>query len=228
MKIVIALLLMLSCNIAYSRSIYKVAVIDTGFTFLPFDLTGFKICPSGHYDFDKKKSRVGPDVAGHGSYVTSLINIHADTSNICFLIYKVFGEDVSDSHKAIDSAMIKAYRAGAKAINMSVFMVTFSKRTLRIIKYLTKHGVVFYVSAGNEGRNLNKTCLRYPVCYKELIDNKRVKIVGALNVYDNPALYSNKGARIDLFSFGDYNVTFRGTSLAAPRALGDYIKELGL
>ena len=204
---------------------YKIAIIDTGFTFVPFSTAGFKLCDSGHYDFDTNTATVGEDTIGHGAYVTALVNHYANSNKICFMIYKVFGKNVRNGHKAIDSAMIKAYKAGAKAINMSLYMTQYSERTRKIVRHITKNGVKIFVSSGNSGTDMNKTCYTYPVCYKGI--NKNMVVVGATDYYGRVARYSNVGTRVDIYQYGDLGRA-RGTSFASPRALGDYIRSLNL
>lgn len=203
---------------------YKIAVIDTGFTPMMFDTTGFKLCESGHYDFNTNTPTVGRDTMGHGAYVTALINHHAQTNNICFLVYKVFGENVKDQY-AVTNALIKAYKAGAKAVNMSLYMTQYSERTRRVFKYVSKRGVKLFVASGNHGVDLNKICRYYPVCYKGI--NPRLTIVGATDRYNRVARYSNIGAKLTVYQFGDVGRS-RGTSFASPRALGDYVRGLKL
>lgn len=205
---------------------YKVAVIDSGFSYIPFDSTGLKLCNKGHYDFDEDKPKVGSDDIGHGAYVAALINRHAKTKNMCFLIYKVFGRNIVDPHSAVDLAILKANRAGAKAINMSLYMDRSSSRTERIIKNVTRRGIKVFVSAGNNGQNLNNVCDKYPVCFRSFVKNKNLMVVGAKNIYGDIARYSNYGTRIDVYELGDLSRFSRGTSFASPRALGNYIRSL--
>lgn len=204
------------------KPILKVAVIDSGYTLLPFDNSGFKLCKEGHYDYSKNEDKVGSDDLAHGSFVLSLINQHANTQNICFIVYKVFGPGTSID--SIDSALIKAYRNGAKVINMSLTMFYHSKRTENIIKFLTKRGIKIFAAAGNANQNFNTKCNRYPACFN--IKNENLVVVGALDEDADVAKYSNYGARIALFKYGRTALGARGTSFAAPRAAGDYIRSL--
>lgn len=202
---------------------YKIAIIDTGFTPLPFNGTGFKICKSGHFDYATDTPTVGEDTIGHGSYVTALADGHAQTENICFLIYKVFGGQ--SSIESVNKAMISAYKAGAKAINMSLSISKYEKRTHAIVKAITNRGVKMFVSAGNASTNMNTYCNSYPACFKGI--NKNMIIVGSTDYYRERASYSNYGFSIDVWEYGDLGRS-RGTSFAAPRALGNYVKTLKL
>lgn len=202
---------------------YKVAIIDSGFSPMPGDSSVLKLCKSGHYDYVTKESEVGADYIGHGSFVTYLINRHSKTKNMCYLIYKVFGNG-SDEF-AIEKAFLKAYKEGARAINFSMVMFQYSHRARGIVKYITNKGVKIFASAGNSHRNMNTHCTTYPVCFKGI--NSNLVVVGSTDVYGGVASYSNYGARIDVYEFGDMK-QHRGTSFAAPRALGKYINSLKL
>ena len=214
-------LLNLNANAAPVKPI-KIAVIDTGYTFIPWDNSGFKLCETGHFDYNESKPQVGADTMSHGSFVLSIINRRMNTKNACFLVYKVFGEKVTAGD--IDNAMIKAYRNGANVINLSLTMRQYSRRTRNIIKTLTRKGVKIFAAAGNSANNVNLKCIRYPVCYKGL--NANFVRVGALDEDDDVAKYSNYGTSIALYKYGRTMFGDRGTSFAAPRAAGDFVKSL--
>lgn len=203
---------------------YRVAVIDTGFTFLPFDTTGFKVCKDGHYDYVTDTKTIGPDAVGHGSYVTSLINTEMGDANVCFMIYRIYGSAVPLS--AMGSAIARAYRSGAKAINISMSINTHLPRLQRIVKAVTKRGVKIYTSAGNDSVNMNKYCTTAPACMKGI--GRNLVVVGATDSHGDPSMYSNKGSlKVDIWEYGDLGRA-RGTSFASPRALGRYLKSLKL
>ena len=202
---------------------FKVAIIDTGFSPMPLDDSAMKLCDTGHYDFNTETTTVPVDDHGHGTFVTYLVNKSAKTRNMCYLVYKVFGPGVLNPENAINDAMLKAYKAGAHAINLSLYMRQYSYRTRRIVKMITNRGTKIFVSSGNEARNLNTKCYTYPVCYKGV--NKNMVVVGSLDMYGGIASYSNYGAMVDVYEMGDINDA-RGTSFAAPRALGKYLRSL--
>lgn len=201
---------------------YRIAIIDTGMSYIPFDTTYFKLCKDGHYDFSQKTATVGEDTIGHGSFVAALVNQRANTDNICFLVYKVFP---ATDREVVTKAMIKAYRAGAKAMNLSLSIGMYSRHLERVTKALTKRGVKLFVSSGNDGENLNKRCMIYPQCIKGAGPN--LKLVGATNRFYEPTKYSNYGMRLHVWHWGTIGDA-RGTSFASPRALGDYIRSLNL
>jgi subtilisin family serine protease len=224
MRKLLFLSILLSCSLSFAKP-YKVAILDTGFTPLFPDNAIFKLCDSGHYDFNEEAPEIGFDDYGHGSFVTYLINANADTNNMCYVIYKVFGPNTVNGHDVIDRALVMAAKSRVNAINMSLYMTNHSYKTKKIIKKLTRRGIKIFVSAGNEGRNLNQKCFTYPVCYKGI--NRNMVVVGALDNYGEVARYSNIGLKVDVYKMGDIGRS-RGTSFAAPRALGKYIKKLKL
>jgi len=208
---------------AKARPMYRIAVIDTGFTPLPFDKTGTKLCKDGHYDYSTKRDKVGLDEIAHGSYVTYLINETAETKNICFMIYKVFGSEaaITDLGKAIDRARLY----GAKAINMSVNMQGFEHAVHLAYKKATQSGIKIFTAAGNSNKNLNNYCNEYPPCYNDI--QKNSYIVGATDKFHQRERYSNYGIKVAVYDWGNIKEA-HGTSFAAPRALGRYIKSLNL
>ncbi len=211
-----------SCTKAYAGvdDRYKIAIIDTGMSPVPFDMSFFKLCTDGHHDFTIDKAEVGADKIGHGSYVTSIINRRANTKNICFLIYKVIpSRDVNTIAKAI----YKAYRQGAEVINISLGANYTTPYLEKVVKFVTTRGIKLFVSAGNENANLNEKCVLYPQCIKGV--NSNMRLVGALDTYGEPASYSNYGLKIHVWKWGDIRRS-RGTSFSAPRALGDYVRSL--
>ncbi len=202
---------------------YKVAIIDTGFMPVPFDSSMRKLCKTGHYDFAERKPEVGLDTYIHGTYVTYLVNNEAKTENICFLIYKVFGGKSQEID--VVNAMKKAHKAGAKAINMSLSTGLHNHKLDKTTRSLAKKGVKIFLAAGNENNNMNNYCPRYPQCLNHV--NENIVIVGAMDAFGARESYSNYGLKVDVYDWGTIG-NARGTSFAAPRALGRYIKTLKL
>ena len=207
---------------AEAKEPIKVAVIDTGYMFLPFDSAGFKLCKTGHYNYNTNKAEVGTDTMAHGSFVVSIINSHAQTSNMCFLIYKVFGRNVKQG--AVKDALRRAYRAGADVVNMSLTMYYHDPQIQRLMKTMNNRGIRIFAAAGNSKKNLNQRCNRYPMCFSNM--HRNFVGVGALDEDGDVAKYSNYGAKVTVYKYGRNMFGSRGTSFAAPRAAGDYIKSL--
>ena len=203
----------------------KVAVIDSGFGFdVELHKKTFKICKSGSYDFTTNTHTVGDDMVGHGTVVTGLLNQHADTKNLCYIIYKVLKGKEFKGYDNVNRALSLAYKNKVDVVNLSLEMYAHDDLTRRLIKSLTKRGTKVFVAAGNDGLNLNVTCNRYPACFKRL--NQNFNVVGATDEDGDVAKYSNRGAFISVYKYGRTSNGARGTSFASPRAAGDYIKSL--
>jgi hypothetical protein len=213
----------LASSTAEAKPLYRIAVIDTGFRPMAYDKTGMKLCPNGHYDFATGKAEVGDDTAAHGSYVTYLINKTAQTKNICFMIYKVFGGKAKIED--LTRAMKYASQYGAKAINLSVNVFGFEHNFHRAFRGLAHNGIKMFVAAGNQNRSLNDFCNLYPPCFNDV--KRNVYIVGASDQFHLKEHYSNYGARVSVYDWGTIKDA-HGTSFATPRALGRYIKSLNL
>jgi subtilisin family serine protease len=207
------------------QKILRVAVIDTGFGFdAELNKKAFKICKTGSFDFTKNLPVVGDDNNGHGTAVMALINRHAKTKNMCFMIYKALGDDGYGDLDNINKALIAAYRYKADVINMSLGSTFHDAKQKRILKTLTRSGIKVFAAAGNSKKDLNTECNSYPTCYKYVSPN--LIPVGATDEDSDVAKYSNRGAFISVYKYGRTFLGARGTSFAAPRAAGDYIQSL--
>lgn len=222
MIVTLGVMLFISCK-SYAVGIpkTKIAIIDTGFSPLPFDDTAFKICPKGHYDFSTDSPTLGVDNVGHGSIVAYLINKTSQKKNICFLVYKVFGG--SAKVDSVYKAMMLAKGNGANYINMSLSVLTHSNKLEKATKLVTDSGIKIFVAAGNDSTNLNDVCNIFPQCFKSI--KKNLYIVGATDYTNQVEEYSNIGYRIDVYKLGTIGDA-HGTSFSAPRALGEYIRDL--
>lgn len=207
---------------------YKVAVIDTGFTRIDKNLP-LTLCKRGHYDFSTETSTIGEDDARHGmhgSTIATLIAAIMRTTDVCFIVYKVFGNNISATESVFPRAVIKAVRSGARVINISIVQHRYPFGLYKAIKYAIKRGVVVFVAAGNSGQDLGIYCNEYPACFKDLGPNFRV--VGATDLDRDRAKYSNHGGVVDMYFYGGTPGGGQGTSFATPRAVGMYIKSLNL
>lgn len=205
----------------------RVAVIDSGFGFdAEMNKKAFKICKTGSYDFTKMLPIVGDDEIGHGTAVMSLIERQANTKGVCYMVLKVFDATGETSGETIRKALRRAIRYKADIVNMSLGSSDHNLETRNLLKFLAKKGTKIFVAAGNEKKDLNKTCNSYPSCYKNV--GKNLVVVGALDEDYDVAKYSNYGSFISVYKYGRTYFGQRGTSFAAPRAAGDYIKSLEL
>ncbi len=119
----------------------------------------------------------------------------------------------------VAEAVLYAVDNGCRIINMSFGDIVFSHLIKEAVDYGTNRGVIFVASAGNSGN----TVLHFPAAYDNTL------AVGATNINDDLASFSNYGSKIDVVapgqgifscslgnSYGEYN----GTSFAAPAVCG--------
>lgn len=219
----ILITLLLSLNV-YAGKLTKVAVIDSGYSGMwGNDKTTSKLCKKGHYDFTLEQRVVGYDIMGHGSHVSNLIVEEAGSAKkYCLLHYKVFGGIIAEEW-VVSKAIIKAIKAGADVINLSLEVRGFSKYDQKVMKWALRKGVIFFVAAGNSGVNLNEECKIYPQCFP---GHENMNIVGSVNNHYERERYSNYGARVTIYDYGSLKNGARGTSFATPRALGKYLRAM--
>lgn len=211
------ILFLLSLNV---KAMTKVAIIDSGLNIaLSSQNVVSKLCQTGHYDFSINAENIGSDFMSHGTLVANEFTKTAGNGDYCILIYKVFGTpDIT----SVRRAMVKAYRAGASYMNLSLSMNFFSRNDKKIFKAILDRGVKVFVAAGNSNDNLNRVCDVYPQCY---VKHKNLYIVGARNFLGRRASYSNYGLRVNIYDMGMLSNGMIGTSFASPRAMGQYLKE---
>jgi len=213
-------------NFAEAKQL-RIAVIDSGFGFdVELNKKAFKMCKTGSYDFIANSPVIGDDENGHGTAVLSLIERTAQTKNVCYLVFKVFDASGFGTEDHVNRAIAGAIKAKANVINMSLSTFTHSHKTKALIDSAVKRNIKVFLAAGNKGKNLNTNCNSYPSCYN--IKNANLIRVGALDEDADVAKYSNKGVLISVYKYGRTMQGSRGTSFAAPRAAGDYVKSLNL
>lgn len=179
--------------------------------------------------------------AMHGQHVGGIVganrhnNIGIEGVADVDLMFLRVGPGAGDEHdKEVALCIRYAVDNGARVINMS-FGKPFSlhnKWMIDAMKYAEKKGVLLVHSAGNDGINLDVRDF-YPNRY--VSKNKVLRnwiAVGAIDMYGNPASFSNYGKKeVDLFAPGvkvfssiyDRRFKYRamdGTSMAAPVVTG--------
>ncbi len=208
---------------------YKIAIIDTGYD--PARATvPLKLCKTGHYDYFTKTANLNFRDA-HGTRVANLIAEKLKNVNYCAVIYQTATLGTMSTANDRANALNLAIGEQVVAINMSIQSDPRTSDVEReAFKFVSEARVAIFVAAGNngdgyQGKNLDKNCNIYPVCYgfKDLV------VVGAQDP-ENPkehALSSNYGKkRVDIWAPGYYEDATDsafGTSYAAPRALAEYI-----
>lgn len=211
-------------DITSKKELYRIAIIDSGFTPGIVGDTHKKLCKDGHYDFSENKRQVGIDLYPHGSMVAGIINMTAKSDNICFVIIKI-DENFLTFEDSFTKALLKAEEANVQAVNISLIFPHFNHKAEKVLKRMTKNDVKFFIAAGNDSTNLNLLCQRYPQCTRTNSNN--VFIVGATDVMGTPAHYTNYGSIVTVWENGSFMGAL-GTSFAAPRALGRYVDSLNL
>ena len=209
-------------NLIKNRNLKEtlIAVIDTGVDNTLADLKGKVRMEQGKNFIDQKVDAF--DDNGHGTHVSGIIA--AQSNNGYSMeginpVAKILPIKVLDSSGAGDTDKIAAgiiYAAdkGAKVINLSLGINTYSRTIEHALNYAASKGVIIVAASGNDGDMLS-----YPASSKYVIS------VGATNTYDIVSDYSNFGPTLDMVAPGtgipslmpNGNVTYMdGTSMAAP------------
>lgn len=204
-------------SMSYAKD--KVIVIDSGYggLFEHLDKSD-QLCKAGHFDFTTNESILGVDDApGHGTHVVNFVAVQSSSKKYCIIMYK------TDSNRLnFVRALEKAIKVKPIAMNISYWFRGYLAQEHDLFKKLTNKGTKVFTIAGNQGRNLNIICNVFPTCYKKL--NSNFIVIGATTPYFNPEKYSNFGNVVDGYEFGVAPGGMQGTSFAAPRALGLYLK----
>ena len=229
MKYIVFTLISLMVSATYAQTAadankVKVAVIDTGYSGLyGTAFTTASLCKEGHYDLTKNAPIIGYDEIGHGTFVANLIVENAMRPDICIVVFKVDAYVREETRHHIGNALVKAYNAGVRVVNISMAHPNLSQREQNIVNTLVKRGMKIFVSAGNEGVDLNQTCRAFPACYGT--KNPNLYRVGATDKAGLVEAYSNRGSIVQVYEYGDIPGVGRGTSFASPRAAARYLRE---
>ncbi len=198
-----------------------VAVIDTGIDLTSADFAGRLV---EGYDFVNYDSTPMDD-NGHGSHVAGIM---AATGNNEFGIagldwsakimpVKVLDSTGHGSDLNVYRGILYAVDHGAKVINLSLGFNGYSYLVESAVNYAYQHGVTVVASTGNTGGQVT-----FPANLPHVI------AVGAVDDWENRAVYSNFGNEIDLvapgnniFSMTNTGFSYKtGTSMAAPQVAG--------
>lgn len=179
------------------------------------------------------------DDNGHGTHVSGIIAASANNANgISGVSHgaKIMPLKAGDSSGSLLSTDIIAainYAAdnGAKVINMSIGSSSYSAAEQTAVDYAYGKGVVIFAAAGNDGN----TTVNYPAADNHVIG------VGATNMSDARAAFSNYNSSVDIsapgdlilsttptysnyfikaYVPGDEYIFMSGTSMATPMAAG--------
>src|SRR6266478_3173961 len=160
----------------------------------------------------------GPSVAyGHGTMVAGLIAAVAPLAMIMPL--RVFDDNGRADAFTITKATYYAVSHGAQVINMSFGMNTRSRSVQDAITAAVSANVTITGSAGNA----NSEVPQYPAAYPQVIS------IGATDLYDKKAKFSNFGTFLDVTAPGvniisaypgGFYLLASGTSFSAPIVAG--------
>ena len=120
---------------------------------------------------------------------------------------------VEEINNKIADSFLWAINHGATVINFSSEDVSMrSDKIYKVIKNAQKKNVLFVVSAGNDGQNLDKNPV-YPCSYK--LDN--LICVGSVTKSGKRESFSNFGERVAAYEVGSFeDGLVKGTSFSAP------------
>lgn len=200
-----------------------IAVLDTGVDYIHPDLAG---------RIDLGRDFVGKDddpmdVQGHGTHVSGIVAANADDGfgvagvapGARVLAVRVLDEQGAGNYSTVADGIVYAAKRGAKVINLSLGGPERSELLHAAIDYAAARGAIVTCATGNDGAR----AIGYPARYESCL------AVGASDVSDSVADFSNQGAGIDLVApgagilsstMGGSHDSWDGTSMATPYAAG--------
>lgn len=185
------------------------------------------------------------DYNGHGTHVAGIIagnRIEKGITGIApkanLLIIKVLDSKGNGDFDGIIKGIEYAIEHDVDIINMSLGGKCSNEKLHEVIKKATQKGIIICCASGNDGDNCADTDeINFPGNYTEVIE------VGAVDMDDNIAKFSNTNQEIDIVSYGvnimstyknNKYATTSGTSQATPHVSGAlallkeyYIKTYG-
>lgn len=181
----ILLVLFSFSSITFSDNRDRVLIVDSGISSEFVDKK--YLCENGEFSFEENKN----DEHGHGSNVYNLITNGIDTKKYCIISYKIAGKDGSIKGKEMDKRFNEAIEIvnndkKIKYLNLSI-QGTETGKDLDLIKIILDRGGSVTIAAGNNSINLNDKCDVFPACYKKVIKNNNLHVIG------NTLISSNKG-----------------------------------
>ncbi|MEI7847171.1 MAG: S8 family serine peptidase [Chloroflexota bacterium] len=216
-------------NVTTGNSNVLIAVVDSGVLYTHPDLSGGRVRTDIDKDFVNNDSDAIDD-NGHGTHIAGIIA--ANTNNgkgiagICpkctILPVKVLSNSGSGSADGVSKGIKYAADKGAQIISMSLGITPkcgCSKTIAGAINYAFDKGSLLIAASGND----STSSISYPS------SSSRVMSIGATNIKDARASWSNYGGGLDLVAPGD-NIqstwlknTYAyksGTSMATPYVSG--------
>lgn len=209
----------------------KIAVIDTGCDVTHPDLAGQIIGGKNFTSEDKKNANIYLDYNGHGTHVAGIIaakkndtGVVGAAPNAKLLILKALDKNGQGSYANIVKAINYAVSQKVDIISMSLGGPTDSLLLRNAVKKAVDANICVVCAAANSGDGKPETSeYAYPACYNEVVS------VGAMDLYQNVAAFSNSNNQVDLIAPGvDVLSTLpgnkygmlSGTSMATPYVSG--------
>lgn len=161
MKYLIFLITILLCSFTSAMDMdhITVAVIDTG---VPSNSEAFKRC----YKMpDRDLTGTGlQDLNGHATNVANIIKNTANSEDVCYVFIKYTNGRDSGIEKSNEALRI-AIEYGVDIINYSSSGAGYSTEEKEILKVALKNNIIVVAAAGNDGKNLDRSCDAFPACY---------------------------------------------------------------
>lgn len=193
MKYLIVLLSM--CSIGYSLdSRTRIAVIDTGI--FPNELTMY-LCDSGHKDFTNTTL---DDTDGHGTYIASIITQGMNPNKECLVIIKYWKPHTYNFEPMLSSLKYAIVDQRVSYINISGGGEESNPIEKSWINFAVTHDINVVVAAGNNSKNLSKSCDFYPACYS--FHNPNFYVVGSITETNGVSGYSNFNGPVNEYELG--------------------------
>lgn len=164
------------------------------------------------------------DDHGHGTQLAGVVGGTGNELGITGLLWstnimpvKVLPEEGEGSPFIVSQGIYQAIDRGASIILLSLGSPIFSQTLQEAVLYAEEQGVLIVAATGNEGGRVN-----YPAAFPTVL------AVGAVNLSDEPVLYSNAGPEVHVVAPGTvYTTTLdggylytTGTSLSAAQVAG--------
>lgn len=200
-----------------------IGVLDTGVDYIHPDLAGRVDKGRDFVDSDNDPM----DVQGHGTHVAGIAAATADdrfgvaglAPEARILAVRVLDDEGAGNYSQVANGIVFAADRGADVINLSLGGPEQSELLRAALDYAAARGVIVTCATGND----SAASIGYPARYDSCI------AVGATDIADEHASFSNTGAGIDLVApgvqvlssvMGGSHDSWDGTSMASPQVAG--------
>ncbi len=209
-------------DLATGSSSVTIAILDSGVDMGHGDLAGKLVAG---YDFVNGDS-IPQDDYGHGTHVAGIAAALTDNGagiagvswGARIMPVKVLNSVGNGTYSNVSAGIVWAVDHGAQVINLSLGGSAYSAALETAVLYAYGNNVLMVASTGNTGSNF----VLYPARFSQVV------AVGASNMTNQPAGFSNYGAEVDLAAPGEniystlpgaYGLK-TGTSMSAPHVSG--------